>query len=128
MLNIERIYIADIQKYNSEIKKYQLCFCSATKYFGLFEDDELLGFFGIIKLKNKVIFKNDYILEKHRGKGYYKYMMNYRMFLAKSCGIRNPIIEATCTKYSIKTYLKYGFKVVQEYKNGCKKVIYEDIQ
>jgi len=123
MLNIKKININDIQKYSSEIKKYQLCFCSSTQYFGLFEDDELLGFFGIIILKNKVIFKNAYILEKHRGKGYYKYMMNYRMYLAKNVGL----IEATCTKYSIKTYLKYGFRVIKEYKNGCKKVIYENI-
>ena len=128
MLNIERIYKYEIEKYNCEVKKYQLCFCEKTKYFGLFEDDDILGFFGIIILKNKVIFKNDYILEKHRGKGYYKYMMNYRMFLAKNTGLKDVKIEATCTKYSINTYLKYGFKIVQEYKNGCKKVIYEDIQ
>ena len=83
----KKININDIQKYSSEIKKYQLCFCSATQYFGLFKDDELLGFFGIIILKNKVVFKNDFMLEKHRGKGYYKYMMNYRMFFGKKCRI-----------------------------------------
>lgn len=128
MLSIEVIKYEDIKKHIDEIKKYQLCFCSSTIYYGLFEEDVLVGFAGIIIQSEKIIFKNDYILESERGKGLYKYLMNYRMFIAKNSGNKIKKIEANCTNYSIKTYLKYGFKVVKEYRNGCKKVIYENIQ
>lgn len=127
MINIyiENIDKSIIQKHKKECEKEQLCFCNNTKYIGLFIDNTLIGFAGILYNNTKITFKNDYIFENYRGNGYYKYLMKYRFFLAKDRKAKR--IEATCTKMSINTYLKYGFKVIQEYKNGCKKVVYENI-
>jgi len=37
-------------------------------------------------------------------------------------------VEATCTNLSLNHYLKNNFKVIKVYKNGLKKVRYENIQ
>jgi len=120
---IKEICFSDIEKYVSDAKKEQLCFCLKTKYFGCFENNILIGFTGIILMKNKAIFKNHYVFPKFRRKGYFKEMFNFSIEYVLSKNIKK--IEATCTSMSINHYLNNGFKIKKTYKR-CIKV--ENIQ
>jgi len=111
---MRRINLDDFKEYIKKAKKSGLVFCKNTVYYGLFKNEEMIGFTGILPYSNKFVFKNSFVLEKHRGKGYHKKMMDYRIKLAKLSGVK--IIEATCTNMSLNNYLKYDFKIIKEYK------------
>jgi len=119
MKNIRRISFEDIKNYKKEAEKVGLTFCNSTVLFGLFDDnDNLLAFTGIIFKSNKAIFKNHYVPESNRGKGYFKLLFRYSICLVK--GMKYKTVEATCTKMSIRHYLENGFKVIKEYKQYTK--------
>jgi len=82
----------------------------------------LIGFSGYIDYKNKVIFKNHFVLPEFRRRGVFSEMFKY--LFDKTV---KPV-EATCTNLSLNHYLKNNFKVIKVYKNGLKKVRYENIQ
>lgn len=123
--NIIKININDIESYILDAKKESLVFCEKTELFGLYINNELKGFTGILFNKNKAIFKNHYIPKKFRGNGYFKLLFNFSIEICKALKIKT--IEATCTKMSINYYLKNNFKIIKEYKN-YKKVRNENIQ
>lgn len=81
-----------------------------------------IGFFGFLWHKNKAVVKNVYIAPEHRKNGHFHSVMNWvnKMTYGLDC-------EATCTEMSLNGFLKNGFRVVKEYKNGCKKVRRENI-
>jgi hypothetical protein len=110
-----------IKPYIEEAKKESLTFCQKTRYIGCFENGTLIGFAGVLIHKNSVTFKNGFILKPFRGKGYYKAMFIYRINL-----FRGMTITANCTPMSIRLYLRSKFKIIKEYKNGIKKVIYKE--
>lgn len=109
--------------YKKEAEKCGLCFCKSTTLFGLFIDNELVAYTGIIFQKNKAIFKNHYVPDQYRGKGYFKKLLDFSLEVTKD----KKIIEATCTKMSLNQYIKSGFKVIKQYKLYTK-VRYENIQ
>lgn len=111
---IKEINLEDFSSHLKDAKKSGLVFCSKTKYYGLFKESNMVGFTGILPYKNKWVFKNDFVLNDHRGKGYHKEMMNFRLNLAKQNGIK--LVEATCTKMSLSNYIKFGFKITKEFK------------
>ncbi len=121
-INIKQIDEKDIDKKAGE--KAGLIFCKSTIYFGIFDDDCMVGYAGVILYKNKIIDKNIYIYPQYRGRGYFKYFLDWRKNFAKEKNIKK--IEATCTKMSINEYLKRGFETKEKYKN-CTKVIHENI-
>jgi len=121
---INEITLDDIKDYYLEAKKSGLLFCKTTKLYGLYIGNDLVGFTGIIFNKNKATFKNHYVINKHRGKGYFKQMFIFSINLCKSKDIK--VIEAVCTKMSINTYYDYGFKPVKRYKHLVK-VRYENL-
>lgn len=102
-------------------EKEGLSFCNNTKYYGLYKNGILVAISGILSYKNKYIFKNHYVFTNERGKGYFKEMLNFLLSNYKGK------IEATCTKMSIREYLKRGFKPIKKFKNGCIKVEYENL-
>jgi len=111
----------EIKEFITEATKENLTFCKNTKYYGIYKEGELVGFSGVLRYKNKTIFKNHWIKPKHRKKGYFKEMLDFLLNEYKGK------IEATCTKMSINEYKKGGFKEIKKFKNGCVKVEYENL-
>lgn len=103
-------------------KKEDLCFSQRTKYLAYKKNGEIVCMGGYIENKLIITVKNLYVPENHRGNGYFKEMLTYIMNIDKS-----KTYNAKCTKYSIKEFLKRGFKVKKTYKNGIQEVIYENI-
>jgi N-acetylglutamate synthase-like GNAT family acetyltransferase len=121
---IKKIIISEIDKYLPYAKKNGLIFCNKTTLYGLYVNNEIVAFTGIIFYKNKAIFKNHYVPIKNRGNGYFKTLLEYSINLCSEMKIN--VIEATCTKMSIKEYLKRGFQITKQYKLYTK-VRYENI-
>jgi len=117
-LKISLVEITEEMKKTGE--KNGLVFCSKTVYYGVFKKNIMVGFFGLLIGSNILTIKNIYVNEEHRGNGYFKYMLNEIINVNTKKNIK-----ATCTKYSIKHFLKKGFAVIENYKNGCTGVIYE---
>jgi hypothetical protein len=114
VIHIKNINISEIEIYKNEAKKAGLVFCKNTIYYGLYNDNELLAFTGILFYKNKAIFKNHYVPEENRGKGYFKILFDFSIKICKELNIN--IVEATCTNMSIKEYYKRGFIDIKKYK------------
>jgi predicted GNAT family acetyltransferase len=121
---IKEISLNDISEYYTEAKKSGLVFCKSSSLYGLFVENKLVAFTGIILTPKKAIFKNHFVPKENRGKGYFKILFEFGVKLSKELSIKT--IEATCTKMSINHYMNNGFKIVKEYK--CyKKVRRENI-
>lgn len=118
MIQIKNITISEVEIYKKEAEKCGLVFCKNTILYGLYSDNELLAFTGILLYKNKAIFKNHYVPKINRGKGYFKILLNFSIDICKKLNIK--IVEATCTKMSINEYYKRGFVGIKEYKHFTK--------
>lgn len=118
MIQIKNIDITEIETHKKEAEKCGLIFCKKTVYYGLYIENKLMAFTGILIFKNKAIFKNHFVPEINRGKGYFKTLLNFSLDIVRHINIK--IVEATCTKMSIKAYLDKGFKIVKEYKHYTK--------
>jgi predicted acetyltransferase len=121
---IKGILIEQLNPYISDAKKSGLVFNKSTNFYGLYIDNRLCGFTGLVISSNKAIFKNHYVMPNERGNGYFKMMLSFSIDIVKSMGIKT--IEATCTPMSVKEYLNRGFKVVKQYKVYTK-VRYENL-
>ena len=103
-----------------DAKKSNLVFSNSTQYFACFDNNNLVGLCGIVWYKDCVKFKNDYVIPKYRGKGYFKAMMDYRINLILQKNIRK--IKACCTDMSLKEYMKRGGIIQKQYKT-CTDII-----
>jgi hypothetical protein len=119
---IKQITINDIAAFKSDAQKSGLSFCKNTKYFGIFVDNKIVAFAGLLCLANKVVIKNIWVPLEYRGRGYFKQLIAY--FLSVTKGRR---IEANCTSMSVRHFLTLGFKPIKLYKNGITQVQYENI-
>jgi hypothetical protein len=123
-MKTEKISIKELKiLFNIEqAKKEGLVFAKKTDLYLCSIKGVNIGFFGFIWHRNKVVVKNIYIVPEHRGKGNFCDIMNWvnKITYGLEC-------EATCTKMSLNGFLRNGFLVVKEYKNGCKKVKRENI-
>ena len=122
MLELKRVQLKDISEWKDEKLKANLTFAKDTQLFTYVKNTEVIGIFGVLEYANKYVFKNIYVPIKHRGKGYYKDLLS--IFLNT---YKDKPIEATCTKMSIREFLRKGFKVIKKYNNDCTKVRYENI-
>ncbi len=111
---IKHIDKKHLEPFIKEAKANGLVFCKNTTYYGLYINDVLVSFAGILWYKNKAVLKNDYTLKEYRGKSYHKELLEYRIMLVKNNGI--SIIEATCTQMSLKNYANRGFKLWKQFK------------
>ena len=119
---IRPVSYSEVEPYIEMAKKEGLIFCSKTQYIGLFRGDKLLAMAGMLIYPTRVVMKNDYVLPEQRRKGLHKALMLYRI-----SRFRDRALEATCTPMSLNNYLRFGFKRVKEFKNGCVKVVYEGL-
>jgi len=114
---IKQININDYLELKYKANKEGILFCKKTIYYGIEYNNEIVAIGGILHYENKNIIKNLYVLKNHRGKGYFKKMVDFLINLET-----NKKLEANCTKYSIKYFLEKGFKVELVYKNKIVKV------
>jgi predicted GNAT family acetyltransferase len=122
---IRQINKEEVLPYKIEAEKASLIFCESATLYGLFVNEELAAFSGIIFYKNKAVLKNFYVPINFRGKGYFKKLFHFCVEKVKLIGLSK--IEATCTDMSINYFIANNFKVIKEYKK-FKKVINENIQ
>jgi predicted acetyltransferase len=114
-MTIRLITLESVKPYILETKKEGMAgYSRFAAYYGAFEGDELVGFTSIQKFGNKAKFNNHYIFPQHRGKGYFKQLLDFSLDKVKSLGFTEVV--AACTKMSIKEYLKRGATVEKEFK------------
>lgn len=92
-----------------------LCNEPGRVWFLAFEGKQLIGFASFQETRTKIVFQNDYVFLKHRGKGVYKQLMDYRLQHIKG---KNKPIEVICNCLKIaEAYIKHGFKETKKTKN-----------
>ena len=123
-LRYRRIAMPDISGWRVDAQKSGLTFCRNTELYGVFEGGEIRAFTGLLFYRNKVVFKNHYVLRAFRSQGYFRKILEWSISQANNRNIRT--IEATCTPSSLKEYLNQGFVIVRKYKKVTK-VRYENI-
>lgn len=120
---IIQVKYADIEKYSDIVTKDGLLLNKRCLYFGVFEDCKMVGFCGILMKKNRATLKCSYVAKYYRRKGYLNQMIKHRLDYLISIGISN--VDSNCTEMSVNAHLGYGAKVVEEFKNGIKRVQYK---
>ena len=118
---IKKIEPSILQEYETEMKKAMLTLTSIDSLYGLFMQGTLVGWAGVKKTPSKYIFKTAFVRKEYRNQGVFEALLKFR--LAK---YSDKPIEANCTPMSYSVLSKNGFKTIMEYKNGCKKLRYEN--
>lgn len=80
-----------------------------TVYLGYFENGLIVGVVGYQWVGQKIRYKTDGVKISHRGKGIYNKLFQYRDNICKK--MKSKGITAFCTKMSLGTYLRNGFKI-----------------
>ncbi|TPD71262.1 GNAT family N-acetyltransferase [Flavobacterium microcysteis] len=85
--------------------------------FKLIVDDEIIGYYSILKLENKII-KLDYLflLPKFIGKGYGKFLMNHCIKKAKEINMKKIILDSDPNAELF--YKSFGFKTYNQLKTS----------
>lgn len=122
---IKQININDVLLWKKDAEKCGLTFCPKTLLFGAFENEKIVGFTGILFYSNKAVFKNHYVPVENRGNGIFRVMFDFSLSYVLNKNIK--VVEANCTKMSVKQYLKRGFKIIKEYSSGFVKVRHNNI-
>lgn len=86
-----------------------------TIYIGYFENGCIIGVAGYQLIGSKIRYKTDGVSPEHRGKGVYQKLFAYRDSLCSK--LYSYSTTAFCTKMSVGTYLRNGFKI-KSIKNG----------
>lgn len=94
-------------------------------YIGLYKEKELVGWGGIKMSFPKAILKCDYVVPKHRNKGYATEILKIRLKLLKTLNYK--LVEANATPLALNVHLRCGAKIYREYKNKIIKVGYENL-
>jgi len=118
---IKEIEFDIVKEYENEMKQSMLTLASIDSLYGEFLNGVLVGWAGVKKTKSKYIFKTAFVRKEYRNKGTYGRLLRYRM--AK---YSDKPIETNCTPMSFNNLLRNKFKVIKEYKNGCKKLKHEN--
>jgi len=78
-------------------------------------EDEIIGFIAIQKIKDECDIIMLIIDQKHRGKGYSKFLLAETLNYLKSYGIKKIFLDVAATNHSaINLYEKFGFKKFSE--------------
>lgn len=114
-MEIKRIDLESIMLYIPLTKKEGMAgFSDKAVYYGAFVGEVLVGFTSIQYYSNKAKFNNHYIFKSHRGKGYFKRLLDFSIQEAKSVGCNT--IVAACTQMSLAEYIKRGATIEKVYK------------
>lgn len=99
-------------------------FSDKAIYYGYFLQfsKKPIGIASIQVYRNKIKFNNAYVDPSSRRKGIYKRLFEHRLEVSRSLGA--TLIEATCTKSSVRFWIKRGAVIVRAYKNYTKVHLY----
>lgn len=92
----------------------------AADYFGCFEGDVFVGFFGIKWRKGSCYFRSAYVPHVHRKKGIYSQMVDFTINLAKQKNVL--LINIICTPPSLPAWVKRGAVILKEFANNNTKI------
>jgi N-acetylglutamate synthase-like GNAT family acetyltransferase len=85
--------------------------------FKLIVDDEIIGYYSILKLENKTIkLDNLFLLPKFIGKGYGKLLMNHCIKKAKEANMKKIILDSEPNAELF--YKSFGFKIYNKLKTS----------
>lgn len=85
--------------------------------FKLIVDDEIIGYYSILKLENKTIkLDNLFLLPKYIGKGYGKFLMNHCIKKAKETNMEKIILDSEPNAELF--YKSLGFKIYNTLKTS----------
>lgn len=93
------------------------------EWIGAFWDGKACGCNCVMRMGNKYRIKSSFVLSDFRGQGIYNKMFEMAMGFIPD----GAQITAYCTKMSLNTFLRYGFKVISENVKGIKYVVYEQL-
>ena len=99
----------EIQHLIGLAQRERLAFSVGTEFFSLKLNGGLIGFCGIVWYRGHCKFKNDFVLPEFRRQGWWRYMTERRLALARSYGCR--YVKATCTPASLPGYLQMGAEI-----------------
>ncbi len=119
--------IKEIDNLLKKAIKDGIIFSDKCIFNGMFYNELLIGFCGLLIKNNKAILKCDYILPEYRKRGYLMEMIDFRKIYIKTHYPVISIIEANCTKLALNSHLKCGAKIIKVYKNGITQIRYENI-
>lgn len=102
-----------------------------TYYFGLYEDNEIIGFINFDVMYDRCELININILDDRKGNGYGNYLMNYMINIIKDMDISNITLEVSVDNLvAIKMYEKFGFKkqaIRKNYYQGIDGILMEKV-
>lgn len=117
---IKPITNKDIEPYNRQMSKAMLTLTDVSELYGFYKGEILVGWIAVKITKSKYFYKTAYVLEEFRNRGIFSKLLE---FLLSKYG--DKPIEVNCTPMSFNVFSKNQFKIIKEYKNGCKKLRYE---
>jgi N-acetylglutamate synthase-like GNAT family acetyltransferase len=115
----------DIKELVSEAKLVQLTITKGIELFKYELDGNAIGVCGLVQKGDTAIFKFEYVKPQNRGNGILSEMINYRIALLKSRGVKT--INVNAMPMSMNVHIKHGAIVLQTYKYGGKKLRYENL-
>lgn len=102
-----------------------------TYYFMLYKDNEKIGFINFDVIYDRCELININIIDKEKGNGYGKYLMNYMIDYINKNNILNITLEVREDNLvAIKMYEKFGFKkqaIRKNYYQGTDGILMEKV-
>ena len=100
-----------------------------SKYFILFDKEDIIGFLNFTHMYEKIEIVNINILDSYKGKGYSKLLMNSLLNYKEENNVENITLEVNKeNSIAINLYKSYGFKEVgirKRYYNGIDGILME---
>lgn len=108
-------------------KKEGVLFTKNTLMFIVEEEAKIIGCCGVLISGTTAKFKALFVYQQYRKKGVGSACIEYRKEFIKAHykGIKK--FKANCTEHSYRLFLKQGFQITREFKNGIKEMTYENI-
>ncbi len=90
---------------------------AGVKFYGLFEENSILGVMGIQSVKDATLIRHAYVLTQHQRKGVGSKLLQYLIGLASTSKIMLGTWKDA--QWAVNFYLKHGFDLIQgEEKNN----------
>ena len=118
MIKVDFISFDKIKKYASKASKDGVSVknTGSSIWFGIYDNEELVGFGGLILKLPKARIKGDWVFPEKRGKGYGHELTKFRLNICKK--YRNIKILEAYSLHPNYYKVKLGWSIKSEYKKG----------
>lgn len=120
---IEFISLGEARALQDEAVAAGILFNESCSFLGAFAEDELVGIVGYKISGKRATLKCDYTKPAFRNQGIFTRLHLYRLRYLSQAGIRH--CQANCTPEALGIHLRYGARIIKQYKNGIVKVGYD---